>query len=155
MNFLKKIDRFLGNMGHLKASERNHIDTYTEEKINGLRGEKIAKSENGGGIWITLQELAGYKYLNIDIVNDKKMNNYQGCTLSFLNETDLVLNLKSDTKEIESNFSNVSNRWITEVSFDITDIDINLIHPENSTRIKLEYKKTIEFFEIIKPQTIL
>lgn len=137
-------------LGGIDTSQRNHIDTFTEGKINGIRGEKIAKSNTGGGIWMEFQELAGYNYLNIDIVNEKKMNNFNGCSLTFFNKENEIIKLESDTKEIESNFSNVSNRWITEVSFDITDSNIDFLENKTATIVKLAYKKTIEVFEIIR-----
>ena len=137
-------------LGGVDTSQKNHIDTFTEEKINGIRGEKLAQSKNGGGIWIDFQELAGYNYLNIDIVNDKKMNNFNGCTLAFLNGNTEIVKLESDTREIESNYSNVSNRWITEVSFDITENNLDFLESKTATTVKLEYKKAVEVYEIIK-----
>ena len=41
----------------------------------------------------------------------------------------------SDTKEIESNYSNVSNRFITEISFDITNLNIDYILEPNQEEI--------------------
>lgn len=147
LNLLKTI---VTKLGGVDTAQATHIDTFTEEKINGIPGEKMAQSNTGGGIWIEFQELAGYIYLNVNIVNEKKMNNFNGCSLTFYNEQDEIIKLESDTKEIESNFSNVSNRWITEVSFDVTDYNLDFLEHKTANTVKLEYKKTMEIFDLIK-----
>lgn len=150
MNIIKKIDVFLGEMGNLKAAERNHIDTFTEEKMEAIDGEKIATKSNGG-IWIKHQELAGYNYLNALIIGENKIKTFNGSDLTFLSaNNEAILKLTSDTREIKSEFSNISNRWITEISFDITGINIDTINNKTSSKIILETKKTREDFETLK-----
>ena len=150
MKILKKLNTQLGNFGSLKAAERNHIDTYTEEKMEAIDGEKIASIKNGG-IWVKFQELAGYNYLNLLIIGQNKIKTFNGSTLTFLSENnEIELKLNSDTREIESEFSNVSNRWITEISFDITDVNIDVIQNKTSSKIQLVSKKTEEIFDTLK-----
>ena len=137
-------------LGGIDVSQKNHIDTFTESKIRNIKGEQIAKAKDGGGIWIDFQELGGYNYLNAIIVSTKNIKTKNGCILSFNSEKNKQLKLVSDTQEIESNFSNVSNRWFTEVCFHITDINVDTITNKKSKIIKLEYKKTILDFETLK-----
>ena len=62
MALFKKVDRVLAALGNMKAMERLHIDTVTEEKMENVGGEKIAESDQGvlfGGI----EELNGYLFL--------------------------------------------------------------------------------------------
>lgn len=148
LNIFKTI---VTKLGGIDTSESNHIDTYTEEKINTTEGSKIASSKNNGGIWISFQELAGYEYMNITVIGANNMKNFNGCILNFMNNETISLQLNSDTREIESNFSNVSNRWITDISFDITNSNIDVIKNNTASYIKLEYKKKFEFFDILKP----
>lgn len=150
MNFFKKIDSFLGKMGSLKASERNYVDTVTEEKITDVIGDKIAIGNNGG-IWASNQELAGYQYLNITIIGQTKIKTFHGCTLTFVSDTnEILLQLPSDTREIESDHSNISNLWVTQVSFDITETNIDVLNNKTSFQIVVESKKTREVFETLK-----
>jgi hypothetical protein len=137
-------------LGGIDVSQKNHIDTFTESKIGNIKGEQIAKAKDGSGIWIDFQELGGYNYLNAIVVSTNNIKTKNGCILHFNSEKGSELKLISDTKEIESNFSNVSNRWFTEVCFHITDINIDSITNKSSKTIKLEYKKSVIDFETLK-----
>ena len=135
-------------LGGVDVSEKNHVDTFTENKIINVRGTQIASSKNGG-IWIKYQELAGFKFLNAIIIGESNMKNYNGCEMTFTGEN-FEINLISDTQEIESDFSNVSNRWLTLVAFDITNIETDFIESKTADTIRLSYKKTSEIFDVIK-----
>jgi len=148
MSILKKLDLFLANMGNLKAMQRNHTDTFTESKIENIKGEKIASSENGG-IWIEFQELAEYHFMNVIIVGKKKIKTFNGCELVFVGKEN-EMKLKSDMQEIVSDFSNISNRWITFLSFDITDLNIDFILNKEAEKATLYFKKDSEIFDILK-----
>lgn len=148
MSILKKLDLFLANMGNLKAMQRNHIDTFTESKIENIKGEKIASSENGG-IWIEFQELAEYHFMNVIVVGKKKIKTFNGCELVFDGKEN-EMKLKSDMQEIVSDFSNISNRWITFLSFDITDLNIDYILNKEAEKVTLYFKKDSESFDILK-----
>jgi len=63
---------------------------------------------------------------------------------------DSELHLVSDTLEIESDYSNVSDRWITEISFDITDKNIEMITHKEAIKAHLNFKKNSESFDVIK-----
>ena len=135
-------------LGGIDTSEKNHVDTFTEGNIISVKGEKIAKSNNGG-IWIEFQDLSSYHFMNITVIGNKKIKTLDGCKLSFNIKIDNFI-LNSDTKEIESDFSNISNRYITSVSFDITNINIDFITNKATDFVELIVKKEIERFEIIK-----
>lgn len=144
MNLFKKLDLLLGSFGNLEAMERNHVDVYTENRIKATVGEKIAFSKTGG-IWIEYQELAGFNFMNCTFITQKSMKTLKGCSLHFLcNES--VLELNSDTLEIESDYSNVSNRWISHVAFDVTTIDLSVIENKLSEQIILNFNNTKEEF---------
>ena len=135
-------------LGGVDVSQRNHVDTFTENKIINVRGMQIASSENGG-IWIEYQELAGFRFLNTIIIGQFNMKTYDGCQLTFLGGN-IEITIISDTKEIESDSSNVSNRWITNVAFDVTDINTDFIETKAADTVQLTYKKSSETFNIIK-----
>ncbi len=145
---IKILKTIVTKLGGVDTSEKNHVDTFTENKMNTVKGEKIATSDNGG-IWIEFQELASYTFMNIIVIGNKKIKTIDGCQLNFILKNDNFL-LDSDTKEIESDFSNVSNRYITAVSFDITNLNIEFITNKEADFIEFIFKKDIERFEIIK-----
>lgn len=115
MNLFKKIDLLLADLGNVKAMQRTHVDTVTESKIENVKGEKIATSVNGG-IWAAIHELSDYTFLDLIVIGTMKIKTFKGCEILFDGNKN-ELKLISDTKEIESGFSNVSNRYITEISF--------------------------------------
>ena len=135
-------------LGGVDTSEKNHVDTFTENRILNVPGEQIASIENGG-IWIEFQELSDYQFMNIIVIGKKKFKTFDGCELVFVSNNS-ELKLVSDSKEIESDFSNVSNRWITQIAFEITNVNIEMISNKEATNVHLNFKKDSETFEIIK-----
>lgn len=148
MNLFKKIDLLLGSFGNIEAMERNHVDVFTENRIETIKGEKIASSDRGG-IWIEHQELAGFDFINCTFVTQKSMKTLKGCSLDFSSEQSL-LHLNSDTLEIDSDFSNVSNRWISHVTFEVTNIDLNIMNNKISEQIILRFNDEQERFTTLK-----
>lgn len=134
-------------LGGVDTSERNHVDVFTEERITDVIGDKIASHEKGG-IWIKVQELAEFHFLNVTIVGTQNLKTLKGITFHFITNNK-TYELKSDTKEIESDFSNVSNRWITQFSFDITEIDFDTMLTEGNT-IEVKSNKQTEVFTVLK-----
>lgn len=135
-------------LGGVDTSEKNHLDTFTENRILNVPGEQIASIENGG-IWIDFQELSDYHFINIIVIGKKKFKTFDGCELVFTSNNS-ELKLISDSKEIASDFSNVSNRWITQIDFDITNINIDMIIKKEANLVHLNFKKDSETFEILK-----
>lgn len=144
LNIFKKL---VVKLGGVDTSEKNHVDVFTEERITDVIGDKIASHE-AGGIWIKVQELAEFHFLNVTIVGNKNFKTNKGITFNFIGK-DKTYELHSDTKEIESDFSNVSNRWITQFSFDITEIDFDTMLTEGNTIEVMSHKQN-EVFTIIK-----
>ncbi|GHC62917.1 hypothetical protein [Ulvibacter litoralis] len=148
MKIRKGIDKILAGFGNVKASERSHVDSFTEEIINSVEGEKIAASENGQ-IWIEYQELGGFQFLNLTILSKFNIKTKKKCKMHFLGGASELI-LTSDDEEIESDYSNVSNRWITTMSFDISDDEIKFIDNKVAEEIHIEYKKKTISFQVIK-----
>ena len=144
MKIFKAIDNVLAAFGNVNAMKRNHVDTFTENKIRQINGEKIAVASNGG-IWVEYQELAGCIFINATVLSSVGIKTFKGSKLSFLGgKKDLIIS--SDTTEIESDYSNVSNRWITNISYIVSDEDIQFINSKEYSLIRIDSKKTtIEF----------
>ena len=147
MSIFRKIDKVLGAFGNIRALERTHVDTYTENLIENIKGEKIAESVNGQ-LWADFQELAGFDFLEATILSRVNIKTFKGGKLIFDGETPLILD--SDITEIESDYSNISKRWMTKVSFVVTKKNINQIQLKGSTEVRFEYKKKFIIFKVIK-----
>jgi hypothetical protein len=135
-------------LGGVDSSEKNLVEIFEEqEKVTDYIGDKIAEHETGG-IWIKVQELAEFHFLNVTIVGSKKFKTHKGIIFYFI-ANDKTYELHSDTKEIASDNSNISNQWITQFSFDITEIDFDTMLTEGNT-IEVKSNKQTEEFRVIK-----
>lgn len=135
-------------LGGVDTSEENHIDTFTENRIVAVSGFQIASSENGG-IWVEFQEISDYKFMNIKVIGKQNLKSLNGCELKFYTNNSEII-LVSDTREIESDFSNVSNRYITEINFNITEQDTKFIENKEANKVEIILKKNKESFDMIK-----
>ena len=127
--------------GNIRAMERTHVDTYTEELISKISGIKIAESEYGQ-LFVSFQSLAGYEFLNINILSGSNIKSINGCSLVVVSNKKEIIFL-SDTQEIESDYSNVSNRWLTKISFVINDEDKKMFIDKNFETVSVRYRKKL------------
>ncbi len=147
MKLLKSIDKLLGSMGSSKAVKRVHEGAISEDLLKNVPGELLATSEYGG-IWAGLQELNGYIFMEITVLNPTKIKTFNGTTLTFLGGDALVLT--SDSKEINSEYSNAYHSWVTLMSFEITKKDLSFIQKKKFDQIQLTFKKKSLLFEAKK-----
>jgi len=148
MKILKTVDKILAGFGNIRAMERTNVDTYTENKIENIEGEKIAESENGE-LWITFQELGGYYFMNTTILSRINIKTLKGGKLFFLGNIEEFI-LDTDDTQLESDFSNVSNRWMTSISYGITEKEIDFIKKKEFSKLRFEFKKKFINFSVIK-----
>ncbi len=148
MSLFRKIDKILGAFGNIKALERTHVDTYTQNLITNIEGEKIAESVDGQ-LWIEFKQLAGYDFMESIILSRTNIKTWDGSTL-ILNGENKSLILNSDTTEIESDYSNISNTWMTKISFVVSKDDIKYIKERKADEIFFKYKKKTISFNALK-----
>lgn len=134
MNILRKKDEILAALGNIRAMERLHVDTHTEKKIKNISGIKIAESKQGQ-IWVSFQELNGFLFMNSTILSHLNLKTIRGTKITILTN-DYEIEIDSDEKEIESDFSNVSNTWITKVSFVLDAKEKEIIENRNFEEIE-------------------
>lgn len=139
MNVFKTIDKVLAAFGNVRAMERTHVDTFTENLIKSIKGKKIAQSEYGQ-LFVSFQHLANYEFLNISVISATNIKTLKGCKLVFESKNQ-IFTLTSDTKEIESDFSNVSNRYLTKISFIIDEKEKKMISSRSFEKVFLNFKK--------------
>ncbi len=139
MNILRKKDEILAALGNIRAMERLHVDTYTEEKIKNISGSKVAESKQGQ-FWVIFQELNGFLFMNSTILTHIDLKTMRGTKITILTK-EYEIEIDSDEKEIESDFSNVSNTWITKVSFVLEPKEREIIEKRSFEEIEYHLKK--------------
>jgi hypothetical protein len=111
---LNKIRAAFGNKQNMEDAP---VENQTEDIINSVDEEAFGVSEHNV-LFARTSELGGYFYVIAIIVGAFKIKTNKGAKLAIQGHGfDLVLN--SDTDEFESDHSNVSNRLITRIDFQI------------------------------------
>ena len=146
MKIFKKVDKILASFGNVRAMKRTHVDTFTEEKISNIKSEKYGVSEYGI-LYIDFQELAEYFFLETTILSNTDFKTNKGATLTFKSDT-TELNLNSDDYMIESDFSNVSNRYITKISYPVSKEELMKVQNKDFLSVEFKVKKHTINFEV-------
>ena len=148
MNIFRKKDEILAALGNMRAMKKLHVDTYTEDRIKNITGEKIAESRDGQ-FWIEFQELNGTLFMNTTILSRVDLKTFKGSKINLLTE-EFEIEIDSDEKAIESDFSNVSNTWITKVSFIIEQKEKEIIKNRDFEELEYLFKKGKLSMKVIK-----
>ncbi len=135
----KKVDQVLAALGNIRAMERLHVDTYTENLIENIPGDLIAESSDGQ-LFVGVQELNGYYFLETTFLSKVGIKTYKGGSLSFTGGKN-TFEIKSDTQEIKSEYSNVSYRYMTDVSFEVTKNELKRIVQGDFKQVQFSFKK--------------
>ena len=134
-----KFDKILAAFGNIRTMERTHVDNHTEDIINSIDEDPFAISEQNV-LFAKTSELGGYFYVITIIVGPFKIKTMKGAKLAIKgNNFNLILN--SDTDEFESDHSNVSNRFITRIDFQIEKEDVSKFEKASIESLKLSAKK--------------
>ncbi|WP_422090403.1 hypothetical protein [Tenacibaculum ovolyticum] len=141
MNIFRKKDEILASLGNMRAMKRLHVDTFTENKIKNVSGIKIAESKDGQ-FWVEFQELNEVLFMNSTILSRIDLKTFKGAKITLLTE-DYEIEINSDERTIESDFSNVSNTWITKVSFIIDLKERKIIEERNFEELEYKFKKEV------------
>lgn len=145
---IKLLKKIVVQLGGVDVSEKNYITTFSEELIKNVSGEKIAASQNGG-IWVGFSELNEYNFMEINIIGLQEYKTYKGAELVFLKNGEKITHLMSDCQEIVSTFSNVSNRYLTSISFDVSNLDLTFLSDKKAEIVVFKCSKKEEEFNII------
>lgn len=135
----KKIDKVLASLGNIRAMERLHVDTFTENLIENIPGDLIAESSEGQ-LFVGIQELNGYYFLETTLLSSIGIKTQKGGNLSFTGGKS-SFDIKSDTQEIKSEYSNVSRRYMTDISFEVTKNEIKRIVQGDFKEVGFTFKK--------------
>lgn len=133
------LDKILAAFGNIRAMEHTHVDNHTEDIINAIDEDAFAVSEQNV-LFAKTSELGGYFYVITIVVGSFKIKTIKGATLA-LKGKDFNLVLKSDMDEFESDYSNVSNRFITRIDFQIEEEDVAKFDKKRIDFLTLSAKK--------------
>ncbi|MDA9341380.1 hypothetical protein N9Q84_00205 [Flavobacteriaceae bacterium] len=139
MSFLKNISSALASIG--KQKRKNYLENITddENKSEELEGDKIGTSKDGQ-LNVGIQELSGYLFLETFILSNVIIKTFNGAKLTFISENDEFI-LVSDTQEIKSDLAGNSFKYVTQISFDITEEGVERIKNGGFSKIKLDFKR--------------
>jgi hypothetical protein len=141
------LDKIRAAFGNIRAMERTHVDNHTEDIINSIDQEPFAVSENNV-FFVRVSELGGYYYVISITVGTFKIKTMKGAKLH-LSGNDFNLTLNSDMDEFESDHSNVSNRYITRIDFQIEKEDVPKLDKKSIKTVKLTSKKQEVIFKTL------
>lgn len=143
MSFITKLKAAFGNP---RAMEKLHVDDHTEAIINDIEHEPFAISDSNV-LYAGLNELGGYYFLQTVIVGTFHIKTNKGAQLKVIGH-DFELLLESDMVELESDHSNVSNRSISKIDFQIEEADAAKIKRSNLKQLILTSKKEVIEFSV-------
>ena len=135
-------------MGNVHAMEKTHVDNNTEDIINSIEDKAFAISQQNV-MYASIKELGGYYYFLTIIVGTFKIKTFKGAKLS-ISGTNFELELKTDMDEFESEYSNVSNRNITRIDFQIEEEDVSKIDKSQIGTLQITAKKHQINFTTVK-----
>lgn len=146
MSFITKLKAAFGNP---KAMEKLHVDDHTEAIINDIDNDPFAISESNV-LYAGLNELGGYYFFQTVIVGTFHIKTKKGIQLKVIGH-DFELLLDSDMVELESDHSNVSNRSISKIDFQIEEADATKIDRSTLKQLILASKNediTFSMYEL-------
>ena len=139
MSFLKNISSALASLGKQKTKNYLENNTVNENSSEELEGDKIAASKDGQ-LNVGIQELSGYLFLETFILSNVIIKTFNGAKLTLIGDKDEFI-LVSDTQEIKSDLAGNSFKYVTQISFDITEEGIERIKNGDYSKIKLDFKR--------------
>lgn len=134
-----KLNKILGALGSARSVEPTHDDNYIKDIIKSIDEEAFAISEQNV-LFAKVSELGGYYYVITIVVGHFKIKTKNGGNLS-IEGNNFNLTLNSDINEFESDHSNVSNRYITRIDFQIEKEDVAKFDKKVIKTLKLSAKK--------------
>ena len=139
MSFLNNISKAIASIGNNKT--KNNLDNKATDEISSeeLEGEKIGASKDGQ-LNVGIQELSGYLFLETFILSNVIIKTFNGAKLTLIGDKDEFI-LVSDTQEIKSDLAGNFFKYVTQISFDITEEGVERIKNGDYSKIKLDFKQ--------------
>ena len=139
MSFLNNISKAIASIGNNKTKNNLDNKAVDENSSEKLEGDKIAASKDGQ-LNVGIQELSGYLFLETFILSNVIIKTFNGAKLTLIGDKDEFI-LVSDTQEIKSDLAGNSFKYVTQISFDITEEGVERIKNGDYSKIKLDFKR--------------
>lgn len=131
----------MNGLKHLRES----LDELITPKIKAYN-EPIFATGAMGTLHGKRTDLNGYQFFRIHLLGSPEIKSYNGCSAIFCGANEKInFVLKSDTKEIDSYYSQALGRGITEVEFLVDDLIVRNLNNRLYDSITLDFGK-IGFF---------
>lgn len=143
MKFITKLKAAFGNP---RAMEKLHVDDHTEAIINDIEHQPFGISDDNV-LYAGLAELGGYYFFQTIVVGSFHTKTNKGAQLKVIGNG-FEFDLESDMVELESDHSNVSNRSISKIDFQIEEVDAAKIKKSQLHKLILTCKKQEVTFSI-------
>ncbi len=138
MSFLRKLT---GKVSEVKVTK---VDQQLEQ-LMATALEKRSAGDAQTGVVLGMMELAGFTSLEATIISDVSLKTNKGMQLVFSNgEEELVLS--ADQNSIKPEYSTISKRYVSSVSFPIDKKELSFLKKKKYKNIRVQHKKhTIDF----------
>ena len=145
----KGLNKLFASLGSVKAMEKLSATSDNESLVQPVDGDKIGQSKDGQ-LFVAYQEMQGYLFMETLFVANKNIKSFSGAQL-FFKSANGDFTLSSDSKEIECEFSNELNRFVSEITFDILEEQITRITARDLESVTFQSrKKKIEMDMVLK-----
>ena len=119
---------------------------YENSELN-IKGLVIAESEIGQ-VWGRFEEFGKLDFFILEIISETFIDIEKGCKLTFLG-TPINIEVDANLEKNEIGFSDVSNRWLTKMSFFITKTELTRIEEREFKSIELAFNKIVEPLKLL------
>jgi len=119
MGFFKKIDSVFSSSKDFNLFERTEVDKEIEENIKKVGIDKFGESDYAD-LYLRINELGGFLILETITVSATNIKSKKGSKLVLSNEN-TKFTLESDETKIESDVSDVVNKSITKIDYNLTE----------------------------------
>ena len=150
MSFITKLKTAFGSP---KATKKDQIKDTTEAIINDVDNVPFAVSDSNV-LYAGLNELGGYYFFQTVIVGSFHIKTVKGAQLKVIGNG-FELSLDSDMIELESDKSNVLNRSISKIDFQIEEADAAKMDRSSVKQLILTCKNekvTFSIYELSKDE---
>ena len=121
-----------------KKSTKIKTEDNINAILNDIESEPFGISEHNV-LFAGLNELGGYYFFQTVIVGQFHIKTVKGISITLKSES-IVMTLKSDTDELESEAASIKGRYITKVDFEIEKSDLERLQNEKITQITISGK---------------
>lgn len=135
----KKLNKVLGSFGQKQTAQESKDRGVPESLSAEIPGNMIAESANGQ-LFAGISEISDYVFFELIALIDTKMKTFDGAVLKFTGAQG-DFELTSDTQEIDFDHTKFPGWYISQISFDVTQQELDRIRSAGFEAVQLHWKK--------------